>query len=223
MRVSTGSRVFVVSVRIVVRTSVRVVRACRPWVVRATRVVVALATEEVGETPTALARYTRYAVVGGVTASALALARSFAGPGTSEVLAVVGVVSVGALAVWIAVRLLREAELATGWDLSHQARLLIVATTRRIARSHGAHQMSRTLELVCEPRRILVIARDPAVLGRLLQGSLKKLVVKHAVNAVPGLSVACEAVDVLNTGLAHARFLHEFEMSARELCAARAA
>jgi hypothetical protein len=220
MRVSTGSRVFVVSVRIVVRTSVRVVRACRPWVVRATRVVVALTTEEVGEAPTALARYTRYAVVGGVTASALALARSFAGPGTSEVLAVVGVLSVGALAIWIAIRLLREAELATGWDLSHQARLLVVATTGRIARSH---ELGRTLQLVCEPQRLLVIARDPAVLRGLLQGSLKKLVVKHAVNAVPGLSVVREAVGVLGTGLSHARFLHEFEMSARELCAARAA
>jgi hypothetical protein len=223
MRASTGSRVFVISVRIVVRTSVRVVRTCRPWVVRAAQVVVALATEQIGEAPTALAHYTRYAVLGGVTASALALARSFSGPGASEVLAVVGILSVGALAVWIAIRLCREAQPNTGWDLSLRTRALIVATTGRIGSSHAALPLSRTLELLCEPRRILVIGLDPALLGGLFQGSLKKLVVKHAVKAVPGLSVAREAAEVLGTGLSHARFLHEFEMSARELCAARAA
>ena len=68
MRTSTGSRVFVVSVRIVVRTSVRLVRRCRPWVARVTEVVVELCAAERGSA-TALTRYTRYAVIGGVTAS----------------------------------------------------------------------------------------------------------------------------------------------------------
>lgn len=221
MRTSTGSRVFVVSVRIVVRTSVRLARRCRPWVARASEVVLELCATERGSTTTALTRYTRYAVIGGVTASAFALARAFAGPGASEALAVVGVVAMGALVVWIAIRLVHEH--TSGPALPARARALIVATTQHIADAHGDVALTRTLQLVCEPQSLLTTARDPAVLARLVQHSLKKLALKHATRAVPGLSVAKDAVGVVVTGLSHARLIHDFETSARQLCAARAA
>lgn len=199
------------------------VRRCRPWVARVTEVVVELCASEQGATSTALTRYTRYAVIGGVTASAFALARTFAGPGASEALAVVGAVSLGALAVWIAIRVVRELQQASGPALPTQARALLVATTQRIASVHGDVALTRTLQLVCEPRSFLNAARDPVVLRRLLERSLKKLVMKHATRAVPGLRTAKEAMNVVVTGVSHARLLHDFETSARQLCVARAA
>jgi hypothetical protein len=223
MRVSTGSRVFVVSVRFVVRISVRAARTCRPWVERAALVVVELVAAEAGETSTALTRYTRYAIVGGVTASAFALARAFAGPGVSELLSVIGVVSVGAVAVYIAVRLVHEAQHSSRAELPYQARALFVATTQRIADSHRGLAFTRTLEFLYEPRRVAQSLRDPALLAGFVQRSLRKLLLGRAVAAVPGLSVAREAMDVVTTGISHARFIHDFETSARQLCAARAA
>jgi hypothetical protein len=218
----------VLSVRFVIRTSVRAAHRCRPWVARATRVMVELVESEVGVASSALTRrcpssLTRYAIVGGVTASAFALARAFAGPGVSEVLAVVGAVSIGALVVWIAVRLVREAQHTSAADLPYQTRALIVATTQRIADSHRHLPSTRTLELVCDPQRILRSVRDPALFVRLLAGALRQLVLKRAAHALPALGTAREAVDVVVTGFSHARFIYDFETSARQLCAARAA
>jgi hypothetical protein len=139
------------------------------------------------------------------------------------VLAVVGAVSIGALVVWIAVRLVHEAQQTSAASLPHQARALIVATTRNVADSHRHLPSTRTLELVCDPKRVLASVLNPAHLERLLRGRLRKLVLGRAVHALPALGAVREVMDVVDTGLSHARFIYDFETSARQLCAARAA
>lgn len=221
----------VLTVRIVVRGSLHLADICQPWIERAVDVTVSWVTRGASDQWGPL---TRHAVAAGVTAGGLAIARSFAGPGISELLELASALAVGAIAVSAGVRIARRHS-ASGVPI--RARSLIAATTVEVAPEHRDLLSVRALVVVCDPRAAIDRARaalqDPeawlmdglvhAALGAAARRLLKSLMIAPAVGLLPGLGAALDIVNACEKGASSLRFIHHFESSAEQLCGLLAA
>lgn len=222
-----------VTVRIVVRGSLHLADVCQPWIERAVDVTVSWATRGASEQWGPL---TRHAVAAGVTAGGLALVRSFAGPGVSELLEIASGFAVGVIAVSAGVCIARRYSAA---GVHIRARSLIAATAIEVAPQHpNVLVLSvRAVLVACEPRAALGRARaalrNPrallndgmaqAAVGKVAHVALKSLLLGPVVQLVPGFGPALDIVNACEQGASSMRFIHHFEACAEQLCGLLAA
>lgn len=175
----------------------------------------------------------RHTLAAGAVAGGLALSQAFAGPGLSELLGLLGGLSVAVIAVSAVLRVARH-NARPGQVICSRA--IIRASFLHIAPVHRQLPAARAMHVLCTPRpslettlgrvlhpRALLAAGAGPLFGKAARWALKSLALRPALKLIPGLGPAIELAHAYQTSLASVRFLRDFERAAAELCAASAA
>jgi hypothetical protein len=212
MTVKRSNRCVVVVMYWVIRGARRIRVTCAPPVRRAAHGLVRLTG---GDRDDAIV-LGAHVVLAAASTGAIALAAVYVGGGASELLDLVGAVTIGAIAVSAAVLLVRR---RVGGGRVIQVRPLIKAVAAQLD-AHLHVPAVRALRLACEPEQLWAErARAlPSALEYIARRALKKLARQPAQMLVPGVGSVLSMVSACQDTLDNARFVQAFALTAVDVC-----
>jgi hypothetical protein len=158
-----------------------------------------------------------HVVLAAASTGAIALAAAYVGGGASELADLVGAVAVGAIAVSVAVVLVRR---RMGRGRVIQVRPLIAAAAAKVDARHLHLPAIRALHFMCEPERLWSqpTAALPRAARYLARRVVKEFALRPAKSMLPVVGSVMSVASACQDTVDNARFVQAFALTAVDVC-----